>query len=412
MNTLFWTFFPFMAIYFAESFGKGTAGALLVGSQVIAVIANLFGGYSADRFGRKRMMVFSAYGQGIAFVLFAWANSPWLDSPLLTFICFSALGVFGSFYWPASHAMVADVVEEKDRSQVFAVFYTAINIAVVIGPVIGSIFFFQYRFELLLMAAFISFVLAVVLTKFLRETAPLSDNRPMLEGKENMSWHEVLAAQLKDYKVILTDKTFMLFIVAGILAAQTFMQMDLLMAVYTTEFVDRQTLFAIGNWELVMSGEKAFGFIIAENGLLVALFTVVMTKFITRFKERYVFMTSSMTYGVAILLFGSSANIWILFIAMAIFTMGELMVVGIQESFVARLAPEHMRGQYFAASSLRFTIGRTIAPMSIPLTMWVGYDWTFFILFLLAVLSSLFYFIMFKRMDKQGPITTQPDHQL
>jgi hypothetical protein len=29
-----------------------------------------------------------------------------------------------------------------------------------------------------------------------------------------------------------------------------------------------------------------------------------------------------------------------------------------------------MRGQYFAAASLRFTIGKTIAPISIPLSVW------------------------------------------
>ncbi|MGI8314525.1 hypothetical protein [Halobacillus mangrovi] len=34
--------------------------------------------------------------------------------------------------------MVADVVPEKERADVFAVFYTSINIAVVIGPLIGS----------------------------------------------------------------------------------------------------------------------------------------------------------------------------------------------------------------------------------------------------------------------------------
>lgn len=400
MNVLFWTFFPFMSIYFADSFGKTTAGALLIGSQVIAVFANLLGGFAADRYGRKKMMVLSSIGQGIAFFFFAAANSPWYDSPMLTFLAFSALGVFGSLYWPASHAMVADVVAEKDRSQVFAVFYTAINIAVVLGPVIGGFFFFEHRFELLLISAIVSIALGIILLKYLRETAPSIGNKPMLKGKEDMTWYQSLALQLQDYRVIVSDKTFLLFILAGVLAAQTFMQMDLLMAVYTTEFIEKQTLFSIGSWSLEMTGEKAFGFIIAENGLLVALFTVIVTRVTAGFKERYVFVASSLTYGIAILLFGSTTNIWVLFVAMAVFTLGELLVVGIQESFVSKLAPEQMRGQYFAAASLRFTIGRTIAPISIPLTTWVGYNWTFILLFMLAALSAVFYAIMFKRMDK------------
>ena len=35
----------------------GLAGLLLIVSQIFSVAANLFGGYFADRFGRKRMLV-------------------------------------------------------------------------------------------------------------------------------------------------------------------------------------------------------------------------------------------------------------------------------------------------------------------------------------------------------------------
>jgi hypothetical protein len=44
MNLLFWTFFPFMAIYFAESFGKETSGILLIVSQIVSVIVGRTGG--------------------------------------------------------------------------------------------------------------------------------------------------------------------------------------------------------------------------------------------------------------------------------------------------------------------------------------------------------------------------------
>lgn len=54
MNITYWMFFPFLTIYFADEFGKEQAGFLLVFSQVFSVMANLMGGYCADRFGRKR----------------------------------------------------------------------------------------------------------------------------------------------------------------------------------------------------------------------------------------------------------------------------------------------------------------------------------------------------------------------
>ncbi len=400
INITFWMFFPFLTIYFTESFGKETAGLLLVLSQVFAVVANLMGGYCADRFGRKRMMVLSAFGQGFAFLIFGLASSPWLDSAMIGFICFSLVGIFGSFYWPASQAMVADVVDEKDRSHVFAVFYTSINIAVVVGPILGGIFYVHYRFQLLLAAALICIMLALVLYKMTRETAPADKSKLRVsEGKK--AWHSVLTDQFKDYGVIFKDKTFLLFILAGVLVGQTFMQLDLLIPVYIKDVVDQATLFHMGDWSLTLVSEQVFGLILSENGLLVALLTVVMTRWITKFRERNVFILSSVIYSISIFIFGQTNSAWIFIMAMAVFTFAELMTAGIQQSFVSKLAPENMRGQYFAAASLRFTIARTIAPLSITLSLYAGYNWTFIILAILALISAGLFFIMFERFEKE-----------
>ena len=86
---------------------------------------------------------------------------------------------------------------------------------------------------------------------------------------------------------------------------------------------------------------------------------------------------------------------------MAIFTLGELATVGLQESFVSKLAPDDMRGQYFAAASLRYTVGRTIAPLVFPLVAWIGFTWTFAILAALALLSGFIYLLMFKEYNKR-----------
>lgn len=397
MNITFWMFFPFLTIYFAEEFGKGKAGLLLILSQVLSIFANLMGGYCADRFGRKRMMVYSSLGQGICFLIFAMASSPWLDSPWLGFIAFAFVGFFGAIYWPASQAMVADVVEEKDRSNVFAVFYTSINIAVVLGPILGAIFYVHYRFQLLLVAGLICMGLSMILAKWTRETAPVVT---AVIQEASTKWYSFLVNQIKEYGIIFRDKTFLLFIIGGVLAAQTFMQLDLLLPVYTKEVIHNQTLFSLGDWSFKVSGEQAFGIILSENGLIVALLTVAITKWMTKFRERNVFVLSSFIYAVAMVLFGQTQWIWGLIFAMMIFTFGELMVVGIQQSFISKIAPEHMRGQYFAAASLRFTIGKTLAPISIPLTLWIGYEWTFIVLALLALLSSVIFGYMFTLVEK------------
>jgi MFS transporter, DHA1 family, multidrug resistance protein B len=408
-NVLFWMFFPFMSVYFSQVFGKEWAGGMLVFSQLLGVIANLIGGYCADRFGRKRMMELSAFAKGVSFLVFAFANSPWYTSPILTYISFAALGICGSLYWPASHAMVADLVKEEDRNQVFAIFYTAINLSVVIGPLLGSIFFFHYRFGLLLVAALTAFVLSLLIRRFVSETIPERAVAHQGNRLKAQGWRQFVHSHLQDYRVILSDRTFMLFILAGILVAQTFMQLDLALGIYVTEKFPRQTLFHVGEWSLEAGGTTFFGWLVAENGLLIALFTVWVSRWVGRMQEKRVFLSSAFLYGISMLAFGSSTNIWVALAAMVLFTVGELLVVGLQESFVSKLAPEHIRGQYFAAASMRFTIGKTLAPFSIPLAAWVGYGWMFVVLACLAWLGGFIYMAMFRRLERQ-PVIIAADH--
>lgn len=396
MNITYWMFFPFLTIYFADAFGKEKAGFFLIISQIFSVFANLMGGYCADRFGRKKMMVFSSFCQGLAFTLFAFSNSPWLDLPILGFICFSFAGVFGAFYWPASQAMVADVVDEKDRSSVFAIFYTSINIAVVVGPILGAIFYVRYPFEVLFSAGIVCILLSLLLAKQTRETAPAYHD---IHQGDSGKWYDAIVQQVQDYRIIFKDSIFLLYIIAGVLIALTFLQLDMIIPVYITDMIHQQELLRIGSWSLQLNGEQAFGVVLSQNGLFVAVFTIAVTNWMSNYQERNVFILSSFIFGVSIILFGLTGNLWVFILAMGLFTFAELMTAGIQQTFVSKIAPEHMRGKYFAASSLKYTIGRTIAPIAIPMSVWFGYQITFAILGLLAFISGFLYYIMFQKTE-------------
>jgi MFS transporter, DHA1 family, multidrug resistance protein B len=181
------------------------------------------------------------------------------------------------------------------------------------------------------------------------------------------------------------------------------MQLDMIIPVYITDMIRQQELLRIGDCSLRLTGEQAFGVILSENGLYVALFTIAVTKWMSNYQERNVFILSSFIYGVAIILFGLTGSLWVFILAMGFFTFAELMTAGIQQTFVSKLVPEHMRGQYFAVSSLRYTIGRTIAPITIPLSLWFGYQIAFGILGVLAIISGFLYYIMFQKAEQNIP---------
>lgn len=400
MNITFWMFFPFLTIYFSGEFGKTLTGILLVFSQAFAVIASLLGGYLADRFGRKRMMVLSAFGQGVSLIIFSVASSSFFHSAWVGFSAFAMAGFCNAIYWPASQAMVADVVGEKDRNSVFAVFYMAANLAVVVGPIIGAIFYHQYFSLLLLTCGIAAFLLVIALAKKTRETLPFKAKYNKRKEKPS----SILLQQFKDYKVIVKDKVFFLYILAGILISQTYMQLDLLLPIYIKDTIDVQNLFSFRDWTLSVSGEQTFAIVLAENGLMVILFSILVTKWMARYREKTIFFLSSIVYAVSFVFVSQSSFVWGFIVSMAVFTFAELMTAGIMQGFIAKIAPEDMRGQYFAAASLRHTIGKTIAPLSIPLSVWIGYHWTFMVLSLLAVGSALLYRLMFVFYDKQTAV--------
>ena len=380
-SILFWMFFPFMAIYFVDTFGERTAGLLMMGPPILGMIANLFGGFAADRFGRKRMMVIALGVQGVLALIFAFSPSPWIE-----YLAFVGLAIMGSIYHPASMAMVADIVPVEERRPVFALFYTSVNLGVVVGPILGSIFFFAYKKYLLLTSGLVTLTLFFIMLKVLRETLPKA-------AKDATNGVGVFS-QLKNYKVIFTDKAFFVYIIGGILVSQVFMQMDLYLGVYLKNYIPDQMLY-LGFMDLIVTGEKLFGWLISINGLIVVLFTVLVSRLIIKWSDEKALIISSILFGISFWLMGFTNNVVALIALMVLFTLAELIRTPVIQNFITRIAPEDKRGQYLGASSLQFTIGRSIAPIAVYLSAYFSPVIIFSIIFASSLLSALMYKYMF-----------------
>src|SRR5690606_19900299 len=132
--------------------------------------------------------------------------------------------------------------------------YTTLNIAVVVGPLFGAVLFFSFRFELLLIVAVISMILGLVLRLYTNETLAQSMTDKW-QSETSVGWIGAIKKQFKEYGLIFKDRVFLLFIVAGILAAQTFMQLDLLIPVYLKETIDVQEIASFGGFNWTVTGE-------------------------------------------------------------------------------------------------------------------------------------------------------------
>ncbi len=386
-NMLFWMYFPFITVYFSEALGGGTAGIMMSLPPVFSMFGSLLGGMLTDRLGRRPVMLLGASLQTVMFACFAVSPSPWMD-----YAAFIGLGLGGAVYRPASSAMVADLVPADQLRQVFATFMTANNVGAVLGPALGSFFFFHYRQELLWTCTLVLLLYLLAIYFMVKETMPHAAEGP----KEPVSFSRTVLEQWRGYGFIFRDKIFLVYLMAGIFALVPIMQLDLYLPVYVIHHVPAQTLLAWNGASLTLSGTDIFGWLVGFNGLLFVLFILPVTRWFAKWRERNVFILSSLLSGFGTFFVGLHTNLWYLFAVTVIFTFGEMVRSPVTQSFISRYAPAHARGQYLGADSLQNTIGKFLAPMTVVLSGWLPPLAIFTVILGFALVSIGLYFHLFR----------------
>ncbi|MFS0752473.1 MDR family MFS transporter [Oceanobacillus sp. 1P07AA] len=387
-NMLFWMYFPFLTIYFSESIGVIEAGIMMTAPSIISIFGGMLGGYIADEYGRRKIMLIGSFIQAMFFALFALSISPWFD-----YMAFIGISLGKSFYRPASSAMVADLVSDQERRNVFATFASANNIGAVLGPVIGAVLFFQYRTELLWTCTFVTFLYSGIILALMRETIPIQ------KSKQNTTAFSVIMKHWKSYLHILKDKVYLYYIIGGMFITVSMMQLDLYLALYVKNYIQTQTLFSIGDWSFSLNSEQIFGWMIGLNGLLFVLLVIPVTKKINGWSDRNALILAASLSGMGMFSVGLSTNIWLLFILTVIFTIGEIIHGPVVQNFAVSYAPKNARGQYIGASDLQYSFGRFIAPFTVILSSIFPPIFIFGFILLCACISAIIYIKMFHIID-------------
>lgn len=359
---------------------------------IFSLMGSLLGGALADRLGRRPVMLLGAFLQMIMFALFALSPSHWVD-----YLAFIGLGLGGAVYRPASTAMVADLVPAPNRREVFATFMTANNVGAVLGPALGAIFFFHYRQELLWTCSLVLLLYFVAIYFLVHETLPHSVKTP----KESTSITRVFQEQWKGYGIIFRDKVFLIYTLAGIFALVPIMQLDLYLSVYVINDVPAQPLFTWNGKSLMLSSTEVYGWLLGFNGLLFVLFILPVTRWFHHWKDRDMFILSTLLAGIGTFAVGLNHQIAYLFLVTIIFTFGEIVRTPVTQSFIARYAPEHARGQYMGADSLQATIGKFVAPVTVFLSNWVSPMSIFSLILAFAIISVVLYIQLFRIYQEQ-----------
>lgn len=329
--------FPFFALYITSKFGVGMTevGVLFAAFSFSSFLGTMLGGALSDRLGRKGMLIFSLITTSLSSVAMGL-----VDSLELFYTLALLVGIFTDTGGPAYNAMVADLLPPAKRAQGYGIIRVVFNLSVTIGPAIGGFLAARSYLSLFITDAVISLISAVIVWRAMPETKPaaLPDQEP-----------ETMAGTFKGYFKVLRDSLFMLFLGASILTGFVYMNMNTTLGVFLR---DAHRI-----------PESGYGLILSLNAAMVVLFQFPITRRIEGFPPMLMMACGTALYAIGFAMYGFVSLYSLFLLAMAVITVGEMLIAPVSQALVAGFAPDDMRGRYMAVSGFSWGIPYAAGPV-------------------------------------------------
>ncbi|WP_349409850.1 MFS transporter [Pseudalkalibacillus sp. SCS-8] len=384
--------FPFMSIYLAVHFGAKVAGLLLLVNVFVGIAINFVGGYFADQFGRKKIMLIAEALRFLAFITMMICNSPWFQSPGITFAMMTVNSICWGLAGPANQAMLIDVSRPPERKLMYSITYWANNLSIAIGGIIGAFLFQDYLFELFVALSIAAAIVVTLVIFFIDESyAPVN-------SELTASGH--VLQLFSTYKVVLQDRLFVLFTIAGVLILSMEFQLTNYIGIRLSHEMPIQHFLL---WEI--DGVQAMGFLRSENTVIVAILMLFATRFTNAFKDRSILVWSCFFFTMGYGVIAYSNNLVLLFFMMAILTVGEVLRVPVEQSYMAAIPPDDARSSYMAFSGLQYNLAMLVASVTVTVgAVLPSLVMTIIITFIGLIGTSIYFFIT-PRLDERKALS-------
>ncbi|MYL65022.1 MFS transporter [Bacillus hwajinpoensis] len=378
--------FPFMSIYLAVHFGAKIAGLLLLVNVFIGIGINFLGGYFADQFGRKKVMLFAETLRFLAFLTMMICNSPWFESAAITFAMMTVNSICWGLAGPANQAMLIDVSTPPQRKLMYSISYWANNLSIAVGGILGAFLFKDYLFELFLSLSFAAAVTAFLVAFFIDES-----HRPVVE---ELKPAQHVMQLLSTYKRVFQDRLFVLFTIAGVLILSMEFQLTNYIGIRLSDEMPTQQFLL---WEF--DGVQTMGFLRSENTIMVVILMLFVTRIPHSLKDKSVLVWSCFffTSGYGVLAYSNSLTL--LFLMMAVLTIGEVFRVPVEQSYMAAIPPDDARSSYMAFGGLKFNLSMLVASVTVSLGAVFSSMLMAIVITSIGLIGTLIFFIISPELD-------------
>ncbi|MEQ6353242.1 MFS transporter [Lysinibacillus sp. M3] len=337
-------------------------------------------------------MIYSEIGLLLSYLFIALCNSPWFNLPYISAAFFIINMFCGGMFQPAAQAMMIDVTNSESRKLVFTISYWLGNLSTAIGGIIGAFLFKNYLFELFIGISLISLLSVFMTVFFITETYSPEPSPKSSHHKKKSSSVEML----QTYSSVLKDKLFMFYILGAILIFTLEQSLSNYIGIRLEKDIPQHSASLFGIDFIVDGTKKMLGFLRTENTILVVILSSAVLFLFKKCSDRWTLVIGMLIFSICFSVFASSNNVLILFIAMFIGTIGELMFVPNKQAMIGELAPSNARSTYMAFNSLTTYGAMIVASLLIIIGEWIPPIYMSGLLLILGLTGTFLYYLVTK----------------
>ncbi|EPF6563086.1 MFS transporter [Serratia marcescens] len=369
---------PFITIYLTEHFHllPKSVGVILGVSLTLGILASLYGGYLVDKFSKNRLILLSILLFALSFFALPWIPRPGGVIVVLAILhtCYSVLSI-------TIKACFADWLPVEQRIKAFSINYTLVNVGWAIGSALGVLV--AGLSPLLPFYLSGGLALATVATLSLR-----------LRGREQRATPAAAPATLPNFRqtvtILRSDRRLIYFTLGSTLGAVVFGQFTGYLSQY---------LITVSSAEFAY---RIIGLVMIVNASIVIALQYLLSRGMRQENMLRWLALGTLFFIVGLLGFMMAGQVvWLWLAAMAVFTLGEIIVIPVEYMFIDFIAPPHLKGSYYGVQNLS-ALGGAINPVLCGVLLSYATPPLMFVMLIVAALLSLLFFFLGHRLAEHA----------
>ncbi len=358
--------FPYLVIYLTRHFSLDIAqvGLVLGSSLIVGSLLSVYGGFLVDRLHSYTLLLGLSALFVLGFVGTVLAQTIWVFYGCLILInlAYAVIDI-------AVKAGFASLLPEGARSEVFSIKYTLTNIGYAVGPFFGAV---VAKFSIglpFILSALLGAGFFLLYWRWGDRTLMTVDT-----AQKPVSFLAVVGVLLKDRRLVC-------FTLGGALSAVVFGQFTAWLSQYLVTTTTAEYTYTV------------ISAVLTTNAVLViALQYVIGRRISHRYLGQWLIAGLGM-FMLGLIGFALATSLWWWVLAMAVFTVGEIIVFPAEYMFIDRIAPDPLRGMYYGAQNLA-NLGAALGPVLCGLVLAsLAPHYMYYMLGAFILGGGVFYFI-------------------